>query len=45
MKMDNIVRFAVVGTEGIGVSHIKGIHSTKEAVLTAVCDINEEYAA
>lgn len=43
--MDNIVRFAVVGTEGIGVAHIQGIHNTKEAALTAVCDINEEYAA
>ena len=43
--MDNIIRFAVVGTEGIGGSHIKGIHNTPEAVLTAVCDINEQYAA
>ena len=28
--MDNTIRFAVVGTEGIGVSHIKGIHNKPE---------------
>ena len=38
------VRFAVVGTEGIGVSHIKGIHNIAEATLAAVCDIDESYA-
>ena len=42
--MENKVRFAVVGTEGIGVSHIQGIHNTKEAVLAAVCDVDEGYA-
>ena len=42
--MENIVRFAIVGTEGIGQSHEKGIRETKEAVLTAVCDIDEGYA-
>ena len=38
------VRFAVVGTEGIGVSHIKGINNIPEATLAAVCDIDEGYA-
>lgn len=42
--MEPIVRFAVVGTEGIGKSHIQGITNTREAVLTAVCDINADYA-
>lgn len=42
--MENMVRFAIVGTEGIGKSHEKGIRETKEAVLTAVCDVNEDYA-
>ena len=42
--MKDIVRFAVVGTEGIGTAHIQGIHNTKEAVLSAVCDIDEGYA-
>ena len=28
--MDNIIRFAVVETEGIGGSHIKGIHNKPE---------------
>ena len=43
-SMENMVRFAIVGTEGIGKSHEKGIRETKEAVLTAVCDVNEDYA-
>jgi len=38
------VRFAVVGTKSIGKRHIDGIHQTKEAVLTAVCDIREDVA-
>lgn len=39
------VRFAVVGTEGIGTRHIDGIRKTPEASLTAVCDINPDWAA
>jgi predicted dehydrogenase len=38
--MDNRVRFAVIGTAGIGGSHIKGISLVDRAVLTAVCDID-----
>lgn len=43
--MEQKIRFAVVGTEGIGTAHIKGIHNNADiAVLSAVCDINEAYA-
>ena len=42
--MSEVVRFAVVGTKSIGRNHIEGIHKTKEAVLTAVCDIREDVA-
>lgn len=41
----NTVRFAVIGTAGIGIHHIEGIHETADAELTAVCDIIPEYAA
>ena len=42
--MSETVRFAVVGTKSIGKNHIEGIHKSKDAVLTAVCDIREDVA-
>ena len=38
------VRFAVVGTKSIGKYHIEGIQKSKDAVLTAVCEIREDVA-
>ena len=35
------VRFAVIGTEGIGRSHIDGILATENATLAALCDVDE----
>ncbi|MBQ8407398.1 MAG: Gfo/Idh/MocA family oxidoreductase [Clostridia bacterium] len=43
-KMENIVRFAIIGTAGIGTHHTAGINKVDEAVLTAVCDIVEPAA-
>jgi len=40
----NMIRFAIIGTEGIGRSHEKGMQGVPNAKVTAVCDINEEYA-
>lgn len=43
--MENkVVRFAVIGTEGIGKRHIEGMKKVSKAKLCAVCDVNEEYA-
>ncbi len=39
--MENIVRFAILGTGNICTTHINGIQRTPEATLVAVCDINE----
>ena len=39
--MDNKIRFAVIGTEGIGRSHIEGILRNENAVLAALCDVDE----
>ena len=39
--MENKVRFAVIGTEGIGRSHIEGILRNENAVLAALCDVDE----
>ena len=39
--METQVRFAVIGTEGIGRSHIDGILKTESASLAAVCDVDE----
>ena len=36
-----IIKFAVVGTGIIGLSHIKAISEIPEATLVALCDINE----
>ena len=41
---NNTLRFAVAGVGGIGKSHISGIEKNKRALLTAVCDIDEELA-
>lgn len=42
---ENRVRYAVIGTEGIGQHHMDGIKKNpKTSVLTAVCDNVEEYA-
>ena len=39
------VRYAVIGTEGIGKNHIRGINENpKTSVLTAVCDSVEAFA-
>lgn len=42
--MDKMVRFAVIGTAGIGRNHMEGIHRVERAQLTAVCDIDEAAA-
>ena len=39
--MENKVRFAVIGTEGIGRSHIEGILRNENASLAAICDVDE----
>ena len=39
--MGNKIRFAVIGTEGIGRSHIEGILRNENAVLAALCDVDE----
>lgn len=44
ITMERKVRFAVIGTAGIGGSHIKGIRLVERAVLTAVCDIDPKEA-
>jgi len=42
---ENRVRYAVIGTEGIGKNHIRGINENpKTSVLTAVCDNVEAFA-
>jgi hypothetical protein len=42
---ENRVRYAVIGTEGIGKNHIRGIkENPKTSVLTAVCDSVEAFA-
>lgn len=38
--MNGKVRFAVIGTAGIGGVHIKGINLVERAALAAVCDID-----
>lgn len=43
-RMENIVRFAVIGTAGIGTLHINGMKKVAEARLCAVCDIVETAA-
>ena len=43
-EMENIVRFAVIGTAGIGTLHISGMKKVAEARLSAVCDISEAAA-
>ena len=37
-----MIRFAIVGTGIIGLSHIKAISQAQDAELCALCDINEE---
>lgn len=38
------LKFAVAGVGGIGRSHITGIQKSEHAVLSAVCDIDENFA-
>ncbi len=39
MKMENQVRFAIIGIAGIGTHHMAGIKKVPQAKLTAICDV------
>ena len=42
--MPDKMRFAVIGINGQGRQHLRGLRETSEAELVAVCDVNEDAA-
>lgn len=43
--MNNKINIAVIGTGAFGLHHIRGIKENENAILSAVCDIDENVAA